>query len=173
MRIGIISDTHSYLDPQAISHFSDCDEIWHAGDIGIIGVIDELAKRKPVRAVHGNIDDRQLRQHFPEDLWFEAEGKLVYITHIAGKPPRYNSRVLKNIRERKPDILVCGHSHILRVLPDKQNNLLYINPGAAGQHGFHTIRTIIKMTISNGKISDMVVVELGRRGALNTTDSPG
>lgn len=166
-KIGIISDTHSFFDPQLKTVFSDCDEIWHAGDIGTYEVIQNLEEIKPVRAVHGNIDDRSLKQQFPEDLWFNTNEISVYITHIAGKPPKYNKRVLKEIIDKKPGLLICGHSHILRVIPDKEkNNLLYINPGAAGQHGFHTIRTVIRMTITGNKISDMAVVELGKRGRI-------
>ena len=165
-KIGIISDTHSYFDRQLYDIFEDRDEIWHAGDIGTMDVIKELEKIKPVKAVFGNIDAPAIQHRYPEDLWFNAGGLLVYITHIAGKPPKYNSRVLAAVKEKKPNLLICGHSHILRVMPDKVNNLLYINPGAAGQQGFHTIRTVIKMTITNGKVSDMAAVELGRRGRL-------
>jgi putative phosphoesterase len=163
-RIGLISDTHDHFDPQLSDIFADCDEIWHAGDIGNIDIIQKLKSIKPVRAVYGNIDDLSMQHQFPEDLWLNIGELLVYITHIAGKPPKYNARVLKAIKEKKPNLLICGHSHILRVMPDKANNLMYINPGAAGQHGFHTIRTVIKMTIADDKISDMAAVELGRRG---------
>lgn len=163
-KIGIISDTHSFFDPQLKQIFADCDEIWHAGDIGSYEVVKSLQEIKPLRAVYGNIDDRSIQQQYPEDLWFSINKINVYITHIAGKPPGYNRRILKEINEKKPDILICGHSHILRVIPDRKNNLLYINPGAAGQHGFHTIRTVIKMTIKENKVADMAVAELGRRG---------
>lgn len=164
IKVGLISDTHDYFDPQINDIFSDCDEIWHAGDIGTPQIIMELEKIKSVRAVYGNIDDPAMQRQFPEDLWFNVGGMLVFITHIAGKPPKYNPRVLKAIKEKKPNLLICGHSHILRVMPDKNNNLLYINPGAAGQQGFHTIRTVLKMTIADGKVNDMAAVELGRRG---------
>lgn len=163
-KIGILSDTHNYLDPKLIEHFSDCDEIWHAGDIGSPEVTDQLQLAKPVRAVYGNIDDRTVQEQFPEDHWFTVEGLLIYITHIAGKPPKYNPRVLKEIKQKKPDILICGHSHILRIMPDKQNNLLFINPGAAGHQGFHPIRTAIKLFLENKKATHFEVIELGRRG---------
>lgn len=163
-KIGLISDTHNYFDPQLKDIFSDRDEIWHAGDIGNIEIIKQLEDIKPVRAVYGNIDDLSMQHQFPEDLWLSIDEMLIYMTHIAGKPSKYNARVLKEIRDKKPNLLICGHSHILRVMPDKVNNLLYINPGASGQHGFHTIRTVIKMTIAGGKVTDMAAVELGRRG---------
>lgn len=163
-KIGIISDTHNYFDPQLEEIFADRDEIWHAGDIGSINIIRKLEDIKPVRAVYGNIDDPSMQHQFPENLWVKIDKLLVYITHIAGKPPKYNPQVLTGIKEKKPNLLICGHSHILRVMPDKVNNLLYINPGASGQHGFHTIRTVLKMTITDDKISDMAAVELGRRG---------
>lgn len=165
-KIGILSDTHSYLDPQLLDHFSDCDEIWHAGDIGSPDVTDQLQSLNTIKAVYGNIDDRIVQQQFPEDNWFTAEGLLVYITHIAGKPPKYNPRVLKEIRQKNPDVLVCGHSHILRVMPDKENNLLFINPGAAGQQGFHSMRTALKLFLENKKATHFEVIELGRRGRI-------
>lgn len=164
IKIGILSDTHDYLDPQLLEHFSDCNEIWHAGDIGSSQIIDQLSQVTSVKAVFGNIDDPTIQQQFPEDNWFTAEGLLVYITHIAGKPPKYNKKVLNEIKIKRPNILVCGHSHILRVIPDNDNDLLYINPGAAGHQGFHTIRTALKMSIEDKKIKAMDVIELGRRG---------
>lgn len=163
-RIGIISDTHNYFDPQLNNIFADRDEIWHAGDIGNIDIIQKLESIKPVQAVYGNIDDPSIQYQFPEDLLFRIGNLRVYIIHIAGKPPKYNAQVLKKIKANKPNLLICGHSHILRVMPDKINNLLYINPGAAGQQGFHAIRTVLKMTITDDKVTDMAAVELGRRG---------
>lgn len=165
-KIGLISDTHNFFDPQLTHVFSDCDEIWHAGDIGDINVIRQLEKIKPVRAVYGNIDDLEITSIYLEDLWITHGSLLIYITHIADRLPKYNKRVIENIKSKKPDILICGHSHILKVAPDKANNLIYINPGAAGQHGFHTMRTIIKMNLEHNKVSNMEVVELGRRGRI-------
>lgn len=168
IKIGILSDTHDFLDPQLLTIFSDCDEIWHAGDIGSVEVINKLKQHKPIRAVYGNIDDRSIQQQYPEDNWFTINNLLVYITHIAGKPPKYNSRVLKEIKEKNPNVVVCGHSHILRVIPDKQNNLLFINPGAAGHQGFHSMRTALKIEVEKDKVTKMEVIELGRRGKLES-----
>ncbi|NOT73987.1 MAG: metallophosphoesterase family protein [Cyclobacteriaceae bacterium] len=164
MKIGLLSDTHSYLDPKVFEYFKECDEIWHAGDIGDPAVIDALENFKPVRAVYGNIDDKNLQIRFPEDLWFECEGTKIWMTHIGGAPPNYNPRVKKILKEKTPDIFICGHSHILRVKKDDRYNMLYINPGAAGNHGFHRMKTLIRMEITTGKVSRMEVIELGLRG---------
>ena len=167
MRIGIISDTHSYLDPSVFKYFSQCDELWHAGDIGTLDVLQQLEAFRPTMAVFGNIDGHEVRAASPEDLVFVREGKKILMTHIAGSPPRYNPRVRELIRTHQPDVLVCGHSHILKVQPDKANNLLFINPGAAGKHGFHKIKTLLRLEIQEGKIQNLEVVELGPRGQIN------
>ncbi|MEQ8470445.1 MAG: metallophosphoesterase family protein [Marinoscillum sp.] len=166
MRIGIISDTHGFLDEAVFKYFSQCNEIWHAGDIGDIGVLDKLNAFKPTKAVHGNIDGDAVRKAAPENLVFMCEDRKILITHIAAKPPRYNPRVRGLIAEHKPDLLVCGHSHILKVQPDKENNLLFMNPGAAGVHGFHKMKTLLRMEINNGNFQNLEVVELGLRGSL-------
>ena len=167
MKIGLLSDTHDYLDPSIAAHVNSCDEIWHAGDIGTSALADQLENIKPLRAVYGNIDDRSLQQRFPEDDWFEREGFLIWMTHIGGVPPNYNPRVKKILSERIPDIFVCGHSHILRVVKDpKKNGMLYLNPGAAGNHGFHHIKTLLRFDLSNKEIKNMEVVELGKRGKI-------
>ena len=167
MKIGLLSDTHSYLDPRVFDHLKDCDEIWHAGDIGDGALADALQNFRALRAVFGNIDDRSLQTRFPEDLWVECEGLTVWMTHIGGAPPNYNPRVKKILKERAPDIFICGHSHILRVKRDPQyNNMLYLNPGAAGNHGFHAIKTLVRFELLAGEITKMEVVELGKRGAL-------
>ncbi|MBN8577712.1 MAG: metallophosphoesterase family protein [Cytophagales bacterium] len=166
MKIGLISDTHSYLDPTVFTYFNTCDEIWHAGDIGDARVVNELEKFKPVRAVFGNIDDTEMQSRFPEDLWFTCEGLTVWITHIGGAPPNYNPRVKKVLREKVPDVFICGHSHILRVKKDPAYNMLYVNPGAAGNHGFHSIKTIIRFEINTKIISKLEAIELGKRGTL-------
>ncbi len=165
-RIGLISDTHSHLEESVLAYFEECDEIWHAGDIGDASVADRLAGFRPLRAVYGNIDDAALRRRFPEDLRFELEGVEVFMTHIGGYPGRYNRRVRTLLRDQPPDLYVCGHSHILKVMPDKSLGLLHINPGAAGNHGFHQVKTIVRLTLSEGQIGEVQVVELGRRGAL-------
>lgn len=166
MNIGLLSDTHSVLDSKVFEHFKDCDEIWHAGDIGDAEVADRLEKFKPLRAVFGNIDDKNLQVRFPEDLWFDCEGMKVWMTHIGGAPPNYNPRIKKILKDRVPDIFICGHSHILRVKKDDNLNMLYINPGAAGNHGFHSTKTIIRMEIVGSKIKKMEVIELGKRGVI-------
>ncbi len=167
MKIGLLSDTHSYLDPKILSYFSNCDEIWHAGDIGDAVVVNELEKFKPLRAVFGNIDDKDMQVRFPEDLWFACEGLTVWMTHIGGAPPNYNPRIKKILKDTVPDIFICGHSHILRVKKDATyKNMLYLNPGAAGNHGFHPIKTILRFEIVGKEIRNMEVVELGKRGAL-------
>jgi len=145
MKVGLLSDTHSFLDPQVAAYFRDVDEIWHAGDIGDMAVLDELEALKPVRAVYGNIDDRTLQAHCPEDLWWTCEGVHVWMTHIGGVPPHYNPRVKKILQTRTPNLFICGHSHILRVGRDPSHgNLLYVNPGAAGNHGFHQMKTVLR-----------------------------
>jgi uncharacterized protein len=162
--IGLISDTHSYLDPAVFEHFKDCDEIWHIGDIGDRVVYDDLALFKPTKAVFGNIDDQELRHELPEDMFFELEGLKVLITHIGSLPGKYSARIKKLIKIHQPNLFICGHSHILRVIKDSQNEgLVYINPGAAGKHGFHHIRTIMRMTLVKSKISNLEVIELGKR----------
>ncbi|TXB66569.1 metallophosphoesterase family protein [Phaeodactylibacter luteus] len=165
-RIGLISDTHSYLDPAVFKYFEGCDEIWHAGDIGDPKLSDALSDFRPFRAVYGNIDGRELRQAYPEDLWFECEGVRVLMTHIGGYPGRYSPRVRGLIDELKPQLYICGHSHILKVMPDKKRGLLHVNPGAAGHHGFHQVRTVVRFTLKEARIEGMEVVELGKRGAL-------
>lgn len=163
MRIGLISDTHGFLDPKINEYLKDVDEIWHAGDIGNIEVLDELSQFKPTRAVYGNIDGTEIRTSTKEDLHFEIEGVKFLITHIAGPFEKYTPRVKKLIETHRPNVLICGHSHICKVAFDKKFNLIYINPGAAGNHGFHHIKTIIRFNIDKGKINQMEVVELGKR----------
>ncbi|NBC07019.1 MAG: YfcE family phosphodiesterase [Bacteroidetes bacterium] len=163
-RIGLISDTHSHLEESVFDYFEECDEIWHAGDIGDPAVADRLAEFRPFRAVYGNIDEPALRRRFPEDLRFELEGVDVFMTHIGGYPGRYNKRVRAILREQPPKLYICGHSHILKVMPDKTLGLLHINPGAAGNHGFHKMKTIVRFSLNKGEIKDLQVVELGKRG---------
>lgn len=162
-RIGLLSDTHSFLDERVFQHFDQCDEIWHAGDIGDINVADQLAAFRPLRAVYGNIDDQKVRQTYPLHLRFDCEGVDVWITHIGGYPGRYDKRVREQIRANPPKLFICGHSHILKVIPDKKLNLLHINPGAAGNHGFHKVKTLIRFTLDKGIIKDLEVIELARR----------
>jgi putative phosphoesterase len=164
-RIGLLSDTHGWLDPRIRQHFDQCDEIWHAGDIGADTVAEELASWKPLRAVHGNIDDTRLRSTYPEHQRFTCGGARVWITHIGGRPPRYDRHVQDELRKDSPDLFICGHSHILLVQFDASLNCLYLNPGAAGKHGWHKVRTLLRFTLSEGKPKDLEVIELGKRGA--------
>jgi len=168
MKIGLISDTHGFLDPNVFEHFRDCDEVWHAGDIGDRKVADQLEAFKPLRAVYGNIDDKDIQVRFHEDLFFDCEELTVWMTHIGGAPPRYNPRVKKMLAERIPDIFVCGHSHVLRVGKDPAyKGMLYLNPGAAGNQGFHHMKTLLRFEVSRGEVKNMEVIELGRRGLIN------
>ncbi len=165
MKIGLISDTHSFLDPKVFNHFQSCDEIWHAGDVGDIAVIEQLKAFKPVRGVFGNIDDQSVRQKYPEKLVFEVEGVKVYMIHIGGTPPRYAKGVKADLKKEKPRLFICGHSHILKVMPDKElDNMLYMNPGAAGRQGFHRMRTLLRFDLEAGSIKNLEVIELGKRG---------
>lgn len=160
MKIGLLSDTHSYLDPQIFHHFAACDQIWHAGDIGSMEIIDRLEAFKPLKIVYGNIDGADIRRRCQEDLFFTCEGMRVLLTHIAGKPPTFTPRMRALLQRQEPDLLVCGHSHILRV--SKHHGLYYLNPGAAGRYGMHTVRTLVRFDINHGKLSNMEVIELVR-----------
>jgi uncharacterized protein len=167
MKIGLISDTHGYLDEKVFRHFESCDEIWHAGDIGDVLVANQLSSFKPFKAVFGNIDDKSVQLKFPEDFRFNCEGLNVWMTHIGGAPPNYNPRVKKLLVENPPDIFICGHSHILRVAKDpKLKGMLYLNPGAAGNQGFHHMKTLLRFEIVKKEVKNMEVIELGKRGAL-------
>jgi uncharacterized protein len=167
MKIGLVSDTHGFYEPKMDKYLAGCDEIWHGGDIGSREIIGRLELLSRVRAVHGNIDGLDLRNEFPENAIFYAGGIKVMIRHICGSPPSYNPDTRKLILDEKPDLLVCGHSHILKVITDpKYNNLLFINPGAAGNHGFHKIKTIITFQIEGKKVKDMKAIELGKRGEI-------
>lgn len=163
MRIGLISDTHSYLDDKVFKYFERCDQVWHAGDIGVPAVTDRLKERFDLKAVYGNIDGTEIRAEFPEDLFFKAGNKKVFITHIAGKPYSYNKRVSDILLAQKPDIIVCGHSHILRVEFDKKYNVLFMNPGAAGVHGFHKVKTLLRFEINGDQLTNMDAIEMGPR----------
>ena len=166
-KIVLLSDTHGYLDPALFDHFEHCDEIWHAGDIGSVEIVDQLEQFRPCRIVYGNIDSHQVRIRTSENQLFEAGGLRVWITHIGGYPPRYNPQVKRALKADTPDIFICGHSHVLRVMRDPAlSQMLYINPGAAGREGFHHVRTALKFIIDEGKVKDMAVIELGKRGAI-------
>ena len=165
-KILLLSDTHSYIDDQILKFVKQADEVWHAGDIGDLKVTDTIKALKPLRGVYGNIDDAEARSEFPLDNKFEVENVSVWITHIGGYPGKYNQRVREAIKKNPPQIFISGHSHILKVQFDKSLNLLHINPGAAGKHGFHKIRTMVRFELDNGEIKNMEVIELAKRSTL-------
>ncbi|GAB5550880.1 MAG: metallophosphoesterase family protein [Saprospiraceae bacterium] len=166
MKIGLLSDTHGYLDPKVFDYFADCDEVWHAGDLGTLELLEELEAFKSTRAVYGNIDGAEIRAAAPENLAWDCEGLKVFMTHIGGYPGRYNARVRALLDQEKPGLYICGHSHILKVMPDKKRQLLHINPGAAGKHGFHKVKTLIRFSVEGGRIMNLEVIELGKRGQI-------
>lgn len=161
-RIGILSDTHSTWDDRYATHFADCDEIWHAGDVGCIGVLGRLEQVAPVRAVRGNIDSGVVARRCPELLEFEVEGVKVLLTHIGGYPGRYSPGMERKIADDGIRLFVCGHSHILKVQYDRRLDCLHINPGAAGHHGWQKERTLVKLTVDGGDMRDLEVIELGK-----------
>ena len=163
MKIGLLSDTHSFLDEAIFRYFDPCDEVWHAGDFGNWEVAEQLQAFRPLRGVYGNIDGTQLRQVFPENLRFEVAGLDVFMTHIGGYPGRYTKRVREIIAADPPQLYICGHSHILKIMPDKKYDLLHMNPGACGHHGFHKVRTVVRFAVEEGSVRDVEVVELGIR----------
>ncbi|HSC52188.1 MAG TPA: metallophosphoesterase family protein [Phnomibacter sp.] len=163
-RIGLISDTHGWLDEQVFTYFEECDAIWHAGDFGSLEVLEALAKFRPLRGVYGNIDGQNIRQHFPERSRFQIEDATICMQHIGGYPGRYAPGVKAWLTDRKPTIFVSGHSHILKAQFDQQLNCLHLNPGAAGRHGWQQVRTIMRFTIDGAKPKDLEVIELGKRG---------
>ncbi len=163
VKIGLLSDTHSYLDPKIYEYFKEVDEIWHAGDIGSMEIIDELRKFKPLRAVYGNIDDHLIRREVPEFNRFTIENVNVLITHIAGKPQKYSKPAFEELQKKAPKLFICGHSHILLVQMDKRFNMLWMNPGACGIKGFHKVKTILRFQISGEKIENLEAIELGVR----------
>jgi len=162
-KILLLSDTHSFIDDQILKFVKQADEVWHAGDIGSISVIDTIKKLKPVRAVFGNIDDHLVRSEFPLDQQFTIEKVSVWMTHIGGYPNRYDLRIRDEIKKNRTTLFISGHSHILKVMFDKKLSLLHMNPGAAGKHGFHKVRTMLRFEINKDKISNLEVIELEKR----------
>ncbi len=159
-RIGLISDTHGVVPCQVYSFFEQCDEIWHCGDLGV-GVLEELERWKPLRAVYGNIDDQAVRHRLQETLLFECGGMKVMMTHIGGWPEHYSPEIRQKLEVAKPDIFVCGHSHILKVMYDKSLNLLHVNPGAAGRSGWHKRCTLVRMEI-DGEVKGLEICQWDR-----------
>ena len=165
-RILLLSDTHSHVDDAILKYAKQADEIWHAGDIGDLKVTDRLGEIRPLRAVYGNIDDHGIRKEFPENNRFYCEGVEVLMTHIGGYPPKYNRRTREEIKTNPPQLFICGHSHILKVINDKHLGVLHMNPGACGKHGFHQVRTMLRFVIDKKNIRDLEVIELGKRSSL-------
>jgi len=162
-KILLLSDTHGYIDNQILKFVKQADEVWHVGDIGSFEVIDTLKKLKPLRAVYGNIDNALIRTEFPLDDKFTIENVTVWMTHIGGYPNRYDLRIREKISKNPPQLFISGHSHILKVMFDKKLNLLHMNPGAAGKHGFHTVRTMLRFEINEDKITNLEAIELEKR----------
>ncbi|MCO6163152.1 metallophosphoesterase [Flavobacterium sp. NRK F7] len=162
-KILLLSDTHSYIDDQIMKYVRQADEVWHAGDIGDLIVTDTIKKEKPLRAVFGNIDNQDARKEFPLHNRFFCEKVAVWITHIGGYPGKYNLEVREEIVKNPPKIFICGHSHILKVMPDKKLGLLHMNPGAVGKHGFHQVRTMLRFEIDGDAIQNLEVIELGKK----------
>ncbi len=161
--ILLLSDTHSYIDDQILKYVKQADEVWHAGDIGDLAVTDTIQKLKPIKAVFGNIDDHKCRLEFPENNRFFCEDVDVWITHIGGYPNKYDIKIREELKKNPPKLFICGHSHILKVIWDKKLNLLHLNPGACGKHGFHTVRTMLRFSIDKAEIKNMEIIELEKR----------
>ena len=162
-RIGLLSDTHGYLDASVFTHFDRCDEVWHAGDFGDIAVADTLAAFKPLRGVYGNIDGQDIRATYPEHLRFTCESVEVWMTHIGGYPGRYSPQVKQAIQQTPPKLFISGHSHILKVMFDQKLQCLHLNPGAAGKQGWHKVRTLLRFSIDDNRIENLEVIELASR----------
>jgi uncharacterized protein len=161
-RVGIISDTHGYLDEKVLAYFKDCDEVWHAGDFGK-SIVERFKSFKTFKGVFGNIDEQEIRYEFPEQLVFHCEKVKVLIRHIGGSPPNYDPETRKQLALHKPQLFISGHSHILKVIYDDKINCLHINPGAAGKQGWHKVRTLIRLAIDGSDIKNCEVIELGKK----------
>ena len=164
MRIGLISDTHGFLDDVVFSSFAECDEIWHAGDFGPVELLHRLKAFKPVRGVFGNIDGDRVRSELTRDLTWDCDGVRVYMTHIGGHPGHYDARARRELDVVKPGLFICGHTHVVRVMRDPTLGLLHLNPGASGHQGWHTSRTILRFTVEASVIGGVELIELGPRG---------
>ncbi len=161
-KILLLSDTHSYIDEQILKYVTQADEVWHAGDVGSLSVVEQIQKLKPLRAVYGNIDGQDIRKEFPENQFFTCEEMSVFMTHIGGYPDRYASGILTKLKELQPKIFICGHSHILRIIFDKKLSILHLNPGAIGIYGFHKVRTMLRFEIDKDIIKNMEIIELAK-----------
>jgi len=173
MRIGLLADTHGFLDPALFDYFRECDEIWHAGDFGPADVLDRLKSFKPLRGVYGNIDGAEIRTELTERLEWRCEDLRVYMRHVGGYPGRYDRRAKQELVSSKPDLFICGHSHITRIMRDPELKLLHMNPGAAGLVGWHTKRTALRFTVNADKVRDVELIELGPRSTSGATRTSG
>ena len=162
IRVLLLSDTHSYLNEKIFKYAEPCDQIWHAGDIGSLSICDELKKYKPLIAVHGNIDGTDIRKEYPANQRFMCEKVDVWITHIGGAPFKYNKEIQNILLVKPPKLFICGHSHILKVMYDKHYNMLYMNPGAAGNYGLHKVKTLLRFSIDKSDIRDLEIIEIGK-----------
>jgi putative phosphoesterase len=169
VKIGLLSDTHGFLDPALFDYFANCEEVWHAGDFGLVAVLDELQAFKPLRGVFGNVDGAEVRACVPEDLVWDCGGMKIYMTHIAGYPGAWDKRAKVEIKRLRPDLVIGGHSHTLKVMRDQALGLMHFNPGAAGHNGWHTVRTALRFEIDDGKIHNLEAIELGPRGGSRRT----
>ena len=164
MQVGLLSDTHGFLDEAIFTYFEKCDEVWHAGDFGT-DVLDRLKAFKLIRGVFGNVDGAAIRAELPQDLEWQCESVRVYMTHIGGYPGNYDARAKRELSQRKPDLFVCGHSHIARVMRDPKLKLLHMNPGACGRIGWHEQRTILRFTVEANRVGNVELIELGKRAS--------
>jgi putative phosphoesterase len=163
VRIGLLSDTHGHLDSKLFEFFEECDELWHAGDIGTLDLAEKLRDFRPLKAVWGNIDGPEIRYEFPEKIVFDCQGLKVFMIHIGGHPARYAAGIRKQLQMEKPDLFICGHSHILKCVPDEKLGLIHLNPGACGRQGFHMEKTVMRFTIEQGQMSRFQICRLGPR----------
>ena len=168
MRIGLLSDTHGFLDEAVFEYFAECDEVWHAGDFGSLELLRRLKEFRPLKGVYGNVDGAEIRAEVPSELEWECEGVRVYMTHAGGYPGHYEAKAKRQLLKRRPDLFLCGHSHILRVMRDPSLGLVYMNPGACGRHGWHIVRTLLRFNVQAGKISEAEAIELGPRAFLRS-----
>lgn len=162
-KILLLSDTHGFIDDKILKYVKQADQVWHAGDIGNLDVTDAIVALKPLKAVYGNIDDATIRSEFPEDIRFKCEGVDVWMIHIGGYPSHYNPKIKERIKNNPPKLFICGHSHILKVKWDRSLNLLHINPGAAGQFGIHSVRTMLRFVIDQDEIKELEIIEIEKR----------
>lgn len=169
MRVGLLSDTHGFFDDAIVQYFAMCDEVWHAGDIGSITVLERLTNFKPTRAIYGNVDGPEIRSRIAGNLDWECDGIRVYMTHIGGYPGNYDRRAKAELVRRRPGLFICGHSHIARVTRDPELGLLHMNPGACGHQGWHTMRTLLRFVVETGAIQSVECIELGPRGRVTAS----